>query len=57
MTERASPIAIEVKVGGNTLSEEQDKVRKQMLENGWNYRVVNSLEMMLSILNVPNHIQ
>lgn len=35
------PYAIEVKVGSNTLTREQEEVRLQMLRNGWRYFVVN----------------
>lgn len=54
-TRTATPMAIEVKVGANKMSDEQIIVQQQMLQNGWCYHVVHSLEMMLSILNVPNH--
>ncbi len=45
------PCAVEVKVGGNKLSPEQEKVRKQMVENGWNYFVVDSLGLLITQIN------
>lgn len=55
----AIAIAIEVKVGGNTLSPEQVRVREQMARNGWFYFVVSSLPELISLLStndpvVPN---
>jgi hypothetical protein len=44
---RVMPCAVEVKVGGNKLSPEQEKVRKQMIGDGWNYFVVDSLGLMI----------
>lgn len=40
----AFPTAIEVKVGNNTLTREQEEVRHQMLRNGWRYHVVTTFD-------------
>jgi hypothetical protein len=40
-------VAIEVKVGGNKLSDEQEKVMWRMRDNGWIYYVCDSLKDML----------
>lgn len=44
------PMAIEVKVGNNKLSEEQKRVRLDMIRNGWNYHVVSSLDDLRAIV-------
>lgn len=44
------PIAIEVKVNGNELSEDQIRVRTQMVTNGWYYHVVSSLEELRTLV-------
>jgi hypothetical protein len=38
------PFAFEVKIPGGTLSEDQVRVRKGMIADGWNYSVVHSLD-------------
>lgn len=48
----AEPVAIEVKVNGNTLSPEQLAVKAQMEANGWNYLVVSSLDELRVYLDV-----
>lgn len=44
-------VAIEVKVGGNKLSDEQEKVMWKMRDNGWVYYVATSLQDMLQKLD------
>lgn len=44
------PIALEVKVNGNTLSEDQEKVRDKMIANGWEYYTVYSLAEVVKIV-------
>jgi len=46
------PVAVEVKVGDNKSSDEQIKVAKQMIANGWAYLTVSSLAHMLECLAV-----
>lgn len=43
------PTAVEVKVGGNKLTPEQESVRMSMLANGWTYHIVSSLEQLKAI--------
>lgn len=45
-----SPLAIEVKVNGNVLSDEQIKVKEQMCKNRWHYYVVSSLQEVMEIM-------
>lgn len=40
---KGDPTAVEVKIGKNALSDEQQRVRWLMEKEGWNYLVVNSL--------------
>lgn len=46
----ATPLAIEVKVNGNDLSDDQKKVREQMIENRWHYYIVSSLQEVMEIM-------
>lgn len=55
--DRTTPVAVEVKVNGNKLSDAQKAVRKQMIEDGWNYNVVDSLPQMLAVLNITRNTQ
>lgn len=45
-----TPVAVEVKVGANDLSDEQKAVRDDMVRDGWTYRVVRSFEEFRALL-------
>jgi hypothetical protein len=47
---RGQPVAVEVKVAGNTLSEDQVRVKNEMALSLWNHRVVSSLPEMIEYL-------
>lgn len=49
---RAIPYAIEIKVNGNTLSTEQEKVRDLMQANGWLYFVCSSLQDVITVTGI-----
>lgn len=51
----ARPVAIEVKVGSNKLSDEQKDVMMQMETNGWFYFLVDSLPLLFKLLGIPSH--
>lgn len=44
------PVAMEVKLPGNTLSDDQEKVRSRMIRNGWLYFVVFSFDEAISAI-------
>lgn len=46
------PTAIEVKVGGRKLTQDQESVREQMVANGWRYHVVSSLQELVEIVKL-----
>lgn len=48
------PIALEVKVNGNILSEDQERVKSKMLANGWEYYTVYSLAEVVKIVKGEN---
>ncbi len=48
----AMPTAVEVKVGTNKLTEDQEGVRTAMEKNGWQYFVVSSLEELMKVVRL-----
>lgn len=46
------PVALEVKFGKNDLSDEQEKVKPQMILNGWLYYTVRSLNEVIEIVRL-----
>lgn len=43
-------VGIEVKVNGNTLSEEQERVRQKMMDSDWEYYIVSSLQEVIELM-------
>jgi hypothetical protein len=47
---KGTPVLWEVKLDGAKLSEEQQALRPRLIENGWDYYVVTSVDEALQIL-------
>lgn len=45
------PVAIEVKLPGEKLTEEQEAVSRRMVQNGWQYFIVYSFEEAIVVIN------
>lgn len=47
-----SPVAIEVKFGNGELSDDQERVREQMLKCGWEYHVVRTFQEAVNAIGL-----